>query len=47
MNISQECSGAKMPWSALFSWKRDIFIHQWPCLENSSGYVHLLEGDAL
>eukprot|EP01006_Ploeotia_vitrea_P064267 TRINITY_DN87428_c0_g1_i1.p1 TRINITY_DN87428_c0_g1~~TRINITY_DN87428_c0_g1_i1.p1 ORF type:complete len:112 (-),score=8.49 TRINITY_DN87428_c0_g1_i1:63-398(-) len=37
---------AEMPFAILIWGQRGVYIHQWPCLENSSGCLHLLEGDA-
>ncbi len=46
MHLSAQYNNAQMPWSVLWIGQRGVFIHEWPCLENSSGCIHLVAPDA-
>ncbi len=46
LHLSREFGNARMPWAILIVGQRGIDIHEWPCLGNSSGCIHLLKGDA-
>jgi len=45
-HYSREYNNVPMNYSVLWIGQRGVYIHEWACLEYSSGCIHLLKGDA-
>ena len=43
---SREYNNVEMKYSVLWIGQKGVYFHEWSCLENSSGCIHLLAPDA-